>query len=215
MIASAPTPSDGLVDPISELAALAAGHGVWLHVDASAGGFLLPYEARLLPALADFGFWSPGVSSVAINITGTPSLDASPVALFARGAELGRHPLPCSEIEPETARELLLSLRALGDAGHLEMVMRGVQARAELLRFIGEHPDLRSHPRGGLREVQFSCQRSDSSELIDGLHERGWWLRSRPCPRTGVRRICVPINPASADHIRRLVLDLEAILPRR
>ena len=84
-----------------------------------------------------------------------------------------------------------------------------------MLDYVENHPDLALHPRGGLREVQFSHLRADSRILADALHGRGWWLRTRPCPRTGIRRICVPINPASAEHIRRLIADIEALLPRR
>jgi glutamate/tyrosine decarboxylase-like PLP-dependent enzyme len=44
IIASAGTTDTGAVDPVAEIAALAAEHDIWLHVDAAYGGFFLLCE---------------------------------------------------------------------------------------------------------------------------------------------------------------------------
>lgn len=48
MLASLPSWSHGVCDPVRELAEIARKHGIWLHVDACVGGFLAPFvrEAR-------------------------------------------------------------------------------------------------------------------------------------------------------------------------
>ncbi|MEN8161385.1 MAG: aminotransferase class V-fold PLP-dependent enzyme, partial [Myxococcota bacterium] len=47
VVGSAPNYPFGTVDPIPELAALAAGRGISFHVDGCLGGFLLPFWERL------------------------------------------------------------------------------------------------------------------------------------------------------------------------
>ena len=64
MAVSAPSYTHGVIDPIEEVAAKCLPEGVWLHVDACVGGFVLPF----LPDPSAFGFDIPGVSSVSIDI---------------------------------------------------------------------------------------------------------------------------------------------------
>ena len=47
VVVSAPSYAHGVIDPVPELAALAAARGIRCHVDACIGGWVLPYAARL------------------------------------------------------------------------------------------------------------------------------------------------------------------------
>ncbi|MFA6034419.1 MAG: aminotransferase class V-fold PLP-dependent enzyme, partial [Myxococcota bacterium] len=47
MVGSAPSYPQGVIDPIPELAALAKRNGLWFHVDACLGGFMLPWLKML------------------------------------------------------------------------------------------------------------------------------------------------------------------------
>jgi len=53
----------GQVDPISELSKIAVEKGIFLHVDAAFGGFVLPFIKKNLP----FDFSLSGVTSIAID----------------------------------------------------------------------------------------------------------------------------------------------------
>jgi len=68
IVGSAPQYPHGRIDPIPELAALAAKHGIWCHVDACVGGFLLPFLKRLGHEIPDFSFDVPGVTSVSADL---------------------------------------------------------------------------------------------------------------------------------------------------
>ncbi len=57
----------GVVDPIPELSEIAVAHGLYLHVDAAFGGFVLPFFKDLGYANFDFDFKSPGVSSITVD----------------------------------------------------------------------------------------------------------------------------------------------------
>lgn len=90
VVGSAPPYPIGSVDPIADLAALAARHRLWLHVDACVGGFFLPFARDLGEPVPDFDFSLAGVASM--------SVDLHKYGYTSRGASL-----------------LLLRDRALGD----------------------------------------------------------------------------------------------------
>jgi glutamate/tyrosine decarboxylase-like PLP-dependent enzyme len=66
--ASAPSYAHGVVDPVTELAALAAAHGIRCHVDACIGGWVLPYAARLGRAVPPWTFAVDGVTSISVDL---------------------------------------------------------------------------------------------------------------------------------------------------
>ena len=57
----------GVVDPISELSEIAAENGLYLHVDAAFGGFILPFLKEMGFSVPDFDFSLRGVSSITID----------------------------------------------------------------------------------------------------------------------------------------------------
>ena len=67
LIGTAGTYPHGLVDPITELAALAAEHDLGLHVDGCLGGFILPWGKELGYAIPDFDLSVPGVTSISAD----------------------------------------------------------------------------------------------------------------------------------------------------
>lgn len=67
VVAVAGTTELGVVDPIPEIAATCRDLGVALHVDASFGGFVIPFAKRLGRALPEFDLAVPGVTTLAID----------------------------------------------------------------------------------------------------------------------------------------------------
>lgn len=57
----------GSVDPVEQLSEIAAEHGVYLHVDAATGGFIIPFARELGYDLPRFDFTLPGVSSITMD----------------------------------------------------------------------------------------------------------------------------------------------------
>ena len=67
IVGSAPCWSFGVIDPIPALAELAAGHGLWMHVDACVGGFISPWIRRLGYPIDDFDLGVAGVWSISAD----------------------------------------------------------------------------------------------------------------------------------------------------
>ncbi len=68
VVGSAPTYPQGVLDPIADIAALAASRGILCHVDACMGGFLLPFLAELGRLHEPFDFRLPGVTSMSADV---------------------------------------------------------------------------------------------------------------------------------------------------
>src|SRR6516162_1153166 len=67
VVGSAPGFPHGVIDPIPEIAALAADRGAGCHVDACLGGFILPWAEQLGYPVPPFDFRLPGVTSMSAD----------------------------------------------------------------------------------------------------------------------------------------------------
>lgn len=83
VVGSAPQYPHGVMDPIRELAELAASRGILCHVDSCIGGFFLPWLEKLGHELPPFDFRVPGVTSI--------SADLHKYAYAAKGASVLLH----------------------------------------------------------------------------------------------------------------------------
>jgi len=90
VVGSAPTFPHGVIDPIPEIAALAAERGVGCHVDACLGGFILPWAQRLGYPVPPFDFRLPGVTSMSADTHKYGYAAKGSSVVLYRGSEL-RH----------------------------------------------------------------------------------------------------------------------------
>jgi glutamate/tyrosine decarboxylase-like PLP-dependent enzyme len=67
IVGSAPNYAHGLIDPIDELAQIAAERDIGMHVDGCLGGFILPWGERLGYKIPRFDFRVPGVTSISAD----------------------------------------------------------------------------------------------------------------------------------------------------
>ncbi|MBM3658947.1 MAG: aspartate aminotransferase family protein [Actinobacteria bacterium] len=68
VVASAFSYPYGIMDPVADLAALAATHGAGCHVDACIGGFVLPFLERLGVDVPPWDFRVPGVTEISADV---------------------------------------------------------------------------------------------------------------------------------------------------
>jgi len=68
IVGSAPAYPHGVMDPIGEIAAMAATRGIWMHVDACVGGYLAPFARKLGAPIEAFDFSVPGVTSISADL---------------------------------------------------------------------------------------------------------------------------------------------------
>ena len=68
VVASAPSYPQGVVDPITAIAALAQRHGINCHVDACMGGITLHYMSKSGALIPPWNFTVPGVTSISVDL---------------------------------------------------------------------------------------------------------------------------------------------------
>jgi glutamate/tyrosine decarboxylase-like PLP-dependent enzyme len=67
-VGSAPNYPFGMIDPIPQMAAIAAERGIPFHVDACLGGFMLPFLERIGREIPPWDFRVTGVTSISADI---------------------------------------------------------------------------------------------------------------------------------------------------
>jgi sphinganine-1-phosphate aldolase len=67
VVASAPSYPHGVIDPVEEIAAVAAEHDIPCHVDACIGGFVLPFLPDVGYDVPPFDFRVDGVTSISVD----------------------------------------------------------------------------------------------------------------------------------------------------
>ncbi|WP_331453616.1 pyridoxal phosphate-dependent decarboxylase family protein [Streptomyces sp. SS162] len=180
VVATAGTTDEGLIDPLPELARVAARHGAELHVDAAYGGPLL-FSDRLAPLLDGLDSavsvtfdlhklgWQPVAAGV-LAVSGTDLL--APLALRADylnaddDGEAGLPDLLGRSLRTTRRPDVLkiaATLRALGRTGLGALVEHCVAAAREFAALVDAHPALRRRPgEPGISTVLFRPAAADT-----------------------------------------------------
>ncbi len=91
VVGSAPQYPQGVIDPIAELAELAAGAGANFHTDACMGGMVLPFMELLGHELPPWDFRVPGVTSISADLHKLGYTPKGASVIIHRNKELRRY----------------------------------------------------------------------------------------------------------------------------
>ncbi|WP_101790513.1 pyridoxal phosphate-dependent decarboxylase family protein [Nonomuraea indica] len=192
VVASAPSYPQGVVDPVTEVAAVAAAAGVPCHVDACVGGWLLPWLREAGAAVPPFDLSVPGVTSLSCDLHkygyapkgASVVLFADPAmrrrAYFASAAWPGYTVVNATVQSSRSAGPLggaWATLHALGRQGYVELARATLEASAALRAGLARVPGLRvlGEPESAL--VAFAGDGVDVFTLADEARARGWFLQ--------------------------------------
>ncbi len=221
VVGSAPSYPHGVVDPIPALAALAAEHGLPMHVDACLGGFLLPWLEKLGEPIPPWDFRVPGVTSISADLHkyGYAARGASTV--LYRDADLRRHQFfayadwpgglyaspSMSGSRPGGAIAAAWAvLNHLGEDGYLRLAARVRDTTRRLLDGIGAIPELQilGEPVGSV--FAFTSDALNVYVLGDCMTARGWALDRQQYPPA----LHQMVTPAHAEAVGAYLSDLRA-----
>jgi len=197
LVGSAPPYPHGVVDPITELAALAQSRGLLCHVDACLGGFFLPFARKLGRDIPPFDFQVPGVTSLSADLHkyGYAAKGAS-VVLY-RNRALRRHQFytyaewpgglyaspSMTGTRPGGAIAAAWAvMHYLGEEGYLDLARRILATTDKLIAGIQAIPGLRvlGAPHAGV--FAFTSDSLNVYELGDAMEARGWKLDRQQKP---------------------------------
>ncbi len=223
VVASACSYAHGVVDPVTEIAAIAEARGVLCHVDGCMGGFVLPYFRRLGADVPDFDFSVRGVTSM--------SMDLHKYALTPKGASVVLYRdeslrklqiFTCSEWSGYTMINNTVQssksggplaaawavLQFVGEAGYTSIAKRLLDARDALVAGIEKVPELRVLGRPDMSLVAFTSDTISVFALVDELKARGWHVQAQLRHGPSKENIHMTINPGNTKWIADFLAEL-------
>lgn len=212
LVGSAPCYPYGVIDPIPELAALAAEREVLCHVDACLGGWLLPFWERLGEPVPPWDLRVPGVTSLSADFhkygwsfKGVSLLlhrsrdlqrqqyfiyDAWPGGVYGSATTAGSRPGA-----PIAAAWAIVS--HLGEAGYLRLAGQVLDATRRFRTGIEAIDGLRITGDPVMGVMEFASDVHDVSALADVMDDRGWHLDRQ---QGGLHLMLSPYHARVADE---------------
>jgi sphinganine-1-phosphate aldolase len=197
IVGSAPSYPQGMVDPISELAALAQAHGLLCHVDACVGGFVLPFARRLGYPVPPFDFSVPGVTSVSADLHKYGYAAKGASVILYRDRALRRHQFfvstdwaggiyaspGLSGTRPGGAIAAAWAvMNFLGVDGYTAIVDVVMRTACKLREGINAVPGLRVLGEPDMCVMAIGSAGLDVYEVADEMAARGWYLDRQQFP---------------------------------
>ena len=194
VVGSAPQYPQGVIDPITDIAALAAERDINCHVDACMGGVTLTYMDRLGESVPAWNFDVPGVTSI--------SVDLHKYGYTAKGASVIMHRTKKLRAYQTFVTDNWLGglygssgvlgtkgggsiagawavMRYLGDDGYLRLTAAARRASLELAAAIATIPELQLRAEPDATLVAFGATDEatlDVFAVAGALWRRGWYV---------------------------------------
>jgi glutamate/tyrosine decarboxylase-like PLP-dependent enzyme len=222
VVGSAPCFPYGVIDPIAEMAALAAAAGVGFHTDACLGGFVLPWARKLGYPVPAFDFQVPGVTSISVDTHKYGYAAKGTSVVLYRGRELRRHqyfvatdwpgglyfsPTLAGSRPGGLSAACWATLLTMGEEGYLEATRQILTTAERLRRGIAATAGLRviGEP---LWNIAFASEELDVYRVLEQLSARGWSLNGLHMPPAV--HLCVTLRHTQAGVAERFLADLAA-----
>ncbi|MFA5884150.1 MAG: aminotransferase class V-fold PLP-dependent enzyme [Acidimicrobiia bacterium] len=221
VVASAFSYPYGIMDPVTDLAALAAEHGAACHVDACIGAFVLPFLERLGVDVGPWDFRVSGVTEISADIHKYGYAPKGASVVLHRDPDWFGHQVFLYDRWPSglygspgvagarAAAPIATAwavLRHLGLDGYLD-IAGGLLATTRAFRAaLDAIPELAivGDPIGPV--LAFTSSPVDPAAVGDAMDDRGWHL-NRIVDPPGLHLM---LSPAHGDVLDALVADLRA-----
>lgn len=210
----------GVVDPISEIGALAEEHKIGLHVDGCLGGFMLPFVRKLGYDIPDFDFSVPGVTSISADVhkygygpKGSSTIlykrdkiwkyQFSVYTDWSGGVYISptmRGTRPGGAIAAAWA-----AMKSLGVEGYMKLAKTVMEAAKKLMNGIEDIPELSILGKPVMSVFSFTSEKLNIFQLGDVLDEKGWHLDRIQFPSA----LHMMVNPYHAKIIDLFLKDLK------
>lgn len=216
---SAPEGAFGQLDPVEEFATFAAARGLYLHVDAAFGGFILPFLRDLGRAVPPFDFSLPGVTTMSTDGHKLGLMPLTTGFFLVRDRELLRH-IPSDETMLHTitstkpggaAAAAWAVLQALGREGYRRTVAKALRTMDVLAAGIGEIPGVRVVMPPYITVLCFTSDTLDVEAIHEGLKRRGFGSSYGPINGIPIVRLSISPNRSVAQARRFLAALRETV----
>lgn len=226
MVGSAPSLTLGMVDPIPEMAPLAAERDINFHVDSCVGGYFLPFAEQLGEQFPTFDFRVPGVSTISADLHKFGYTAKGASTLISRDAEVFRH----QEFRfgaPERTDDWYVTpsmtgtrpgaaiaaawavMTYLGEDGYRRVVGDTLTHIRAFQSAIDGIDGLSVLGRPAMTVFAYSSEVLDIFAVAEGLEERGWHVARDTWPVPAIRFMQ---SLGHAPYFQAYVDDLRAVV---
>ena len=230
VVGSAPSYAHGVVDPITDLAAVAAERGVRCHVDACIGGWVLPYAARLGRAVPPWTFAVEGVTSISVDLHKYAYTPKGTSILLHRTPELRRpqffawadwpgYTMLNSTMQSTKSGGPLAAawavVQAIGDEGYGDLSRQVFEATDRIVAGIADIPALRVVAAPDSTLVALACDEScDPFTVCDEMAAAGWYVQPQMAFAGHPATIHLSVSAATLPHVDDFLAALAAGVDR-
>ena len=231
VVGSAPQYPQGVIDPIPELAALAAEVGANFHTDACMGGFVLPFMEELGHDVPPWDFRVDGVTSISADIHKLGYAPKGASVILHRDKALRRHQTFVFEdwlggfyASPNmqgTRAALPMAcawaiLQHLGLEGYLRLTALTIDARTRLVAGVRAVPGLQvlGEPEAHLCAITADPTHPagiDVFALGDALQQRGWFHDRQKPPDSLHATVSAGNAPVIDDYLADLAVAVDDV----
>ena len=223
VVGSAPSYAQGIIDPIAELAAMAAERGLRCHVDACIGGWVLPHLDHLDRA-QQWTFAVPGVTSISVDLHKYAYTPKGVSLLLHRDSTLRRGHFFASAAWPgytmlnstmqstKSGGPLAAAwavTRAIGIDGYAVLSRTAREATLAIARGVDGIPGLRvvAEPDSTLLALAAdgSC---DVFTIADEMLARGWYVQPQMAFRGMPATLHLTLSAATAPSVPEFLTAL-------
>ena len=197
LVGSAVQYAQGVVDPITEIGALAQKHDLLCHVDACIGGFMLPWVEKLGYPVPLWDFRVAGVTSISCDLHKYAYAAKGASTVLYRNKALRRHqfhvytewpggiyasPTAAGTRPGGVMAAAWAIMNHLGEAGYLEIAKRVMETTKIFANGIKAIDSLYILGEPEMSILVFSSKTLNIFEIADELQARGWYLDKHQNP---------------------------------
>lgn len=225
LVGSAPQYPQGVVDPIPQLAHVAARHGINLHVDACMGGVTLPYLERSGLGVAPWDFRVEGVTSISVDLHKYGYTSKGAGVLLHRNKVLRNDQVFVTDrwlggiygssgiLGTKSGGSIAAAwavMRHLGDEGYQRLADSARSVTLKIVDHVMEHTPLRPLAPPDSTLVALASSSLSVHALADVLAESGWYVDRQGPPES----IHLTVNAVHAAVVGEFLSDLDRALVR-
>ena len=225
MVGGAPPFPYGIVDPLAQMSQLAQRHGIWLHVDACIGGFVLPFAEQLGRPVPAFDFRLPGCHSISVDLHKYGYAMRGCSVVILRDRALAEYQTFRADTWPagDYASENMSGSRNagpvasawaviayLGYHGFRERMARVLSSVDRLTAAIDQIPGLYVHGQPQAVHFSFGSDELDMIAIGDALMARGWMMNLQTQPESLLLMLSAQHDMAVVDRFATELAEVAA-----
>ena len=223
LVASAPSYSQGVIDPIAEIGKIAEEKDLLFHVDACVGGLHLSFLRKLGYTVPDFDFTVPGVTSISTDLHKYGYAAKGCSVVMYRSKDIRKYQIfACTDTTAYTLiNPTVLSsktggpmagawaiLNFLGEEGYKKIVKEVQEATKELIDGVNSIKDLQVLGEPAMCMFSFKSDTINVYQLADEMSKRGWYIQGQFSTPLTPRNLHISVNHGTIHNVDALLKDL-------